>query len=145
MQKYEMVEENILPLAQHDTSKLYILNKKFGTQILTHEEYMEYIANYVLNEGLQGSTCAPQRTIRNNMDKLRLTERAFHIKYSQRQYKENDPNPMCKACNFTQQQMVELGFGPHPLPYKMTTYWCAACDVPLCITPCFEICHTVDD
>ena len=101
----------------------YILNKKFGTQKLTHEEYMEYIANYLLNEGLQGSTCAPQRTIRNNTDKLRLTEKHFISKIPKDNTREMDLNPICKACNFTQ-QMVKLGFGPYQLPRKMTTYWC---------------------
>lgn len=50
----------------------YILNNKYGKQKLTHEEYMEYIATYLLDNGIEGSTCIAQRRNRNNTDKSQL-------------------------------------------------------------------------
>ena len=47
----------------------YILNNKYGKQKLSHDEYMEYIAEYLLDKGIEGSTCIPQKTNRCNTDK----------------------------------------------------------------------------
>ena len=40
----------------------YILNKKYSTQKLNHNEYMHYIASYPIENSIEGSTCIPQRT-----------------------------------------------------------------------------------
>ena len=58
---------------------------------------------------------------------------------------KQDPNPICRGCNFPKSQMIKFGFQLHELPRKTTTYWCPSCEVPLCVTPCFETYHTVDE
>ena len=55
----------------------YILNNKYGKQKLSHDEYMEYIAEYLLDKGIEGSTCIPQKTNRCNTDKSQLLGRHF--------------------------------------------------------------------
>ena len=123
----------------------YILNKKYGDKKLKHEEYMEYIGNYLLDTSLEDSTCTPQRAIYNKSDKSRLVERHFVTRIRRNIHNRSAPTPQCKACNFTKNQMARLGFEPRPLPRKTTTFWCPQCEVPLCVTPCFETYHTVDD
>ena len=56
----------------------YLLNKKFGNNKLSHNDYMEYISNYLIESALlDGFSMFPQRTICNNMNKQRLLERHF--------------------------------------------------------------------
>lgn len=123
----------------------YILNKKYGNEKLSHEEYMEYIANYLIDSSLEGATCTPQRSVYNNTDKTRLVERHFPKRIQRNPEKKSIPTPVCRGCNFTRSQMARLGYEPRSLPRKTTTYWCDSCEVPLCITPCFEAYHTIDE
>ena len=38
----------------------YILNKKFGKWKMSKDDFMEHIANYLLESGSEGSTCSPK-------------------------------------------------------------------------------------
>lgn len=122
----------------------YILNKKFGKTKLSHEDYMEYMADHFLNTSLEGCTCLPKRSTTNNSNKSRLIDRHFIQKIPKKVGSTREPNPICKGCNFTPSQMISLGFEGVQMPRKTTTYWCPKCEIALCIVPCFEIYHTVD-
>ena len=100
----------------------YILNNKYGKQKLSHD-YMEYIAEYLLDKGIEGSTCIPQKTNMCNTDKSQLLGRHFMQKIPKDPSRKQDPNPICRRCNFTKSQMIKFGFHPCELPRK-TTYWC---------------------
>ena len=99
----------------------YILNNKYGKQKLSHDEYMEYIAECLLDKGIEGSTCIPQKTNRCNTDKSRLLGSHFMQKLPKNPSHKCDPNPICRGCNFTTSQMIKFGFQLHELPRKTTT------------------------
>lgn len=122
----------------------YILNKKYGNCKLSHEEYMEYLANYLIETSKEHCTL-PSRVTHPQVQATRLLERHFIEKIPTDPSKKSKPNPICKACNFTRNQVARLGFEGRHIPRKTTTYWCRQCETPLCVTPCFEIFHTVED
>ena len=120
----------------------YLLNKKFGKRKLCKHDYIEYIANYLVETGAPTLTCVPHRTFNPSFVE-RLTERHFPKRIPLRNGKLQ--GILCRACNFTRSQIVALGHVPQNLPHKTTIYWCEECETPLCITPCFEIYHTTTD
>ena len=120
----------------------YLLNKKFGKCKLRKHDYIEYIANYLVETGAPTLTCVPQR-IFNPSSVERLTERHFPKRISLRNGKLQ--GILCRACNFMRSQVAAVGDVPQNLPHKTTIYWCQECKTPLCITPCFEIYHTTAD
>ena len=77
--------------------------------------------------------------------KTRLFERHFIGKIPHNPILKSWPNPTCQGCNFFKNEMAKMGFEPRTLPRQTTMYKCKQCNIPLCITPCFEIYHTVDD
>ena len=52
--------------------------------------------------------------------------------------KRKVPLPDCKACNPPKRK--RKGYSR-----KQTSYMCQQCDIPICITPCFQVYHTVTD
>ena len=120
----------------------YLLNKKFGKKKMSKHDYIEYIANYLVEISVEGTTCIPKR-IFNPSSQMRLTERHFPKKIPIRNGKVN--GILCRACNFTHAQLIKFGHSGETLHCKTTIYWCEECETPLCITPCFEIFHTVSD
>ena len=120
----------------------YLLNKKFGKQKLRKHDYIEYIANYLVETGAPTLTCIPRRTFNPSLVE-RLTEGHFPKCIPLQNGKL--PGILCRACNFTSSQIVAIGHTPQNLPCKTTIYWCKECETPLCITPCFEIYHTTAD
>ena len=120
----------------------YLLNKKFGKRKLSKHDYIEYIANYLVDTGSPTLTCVPRRTF-NPSNLERLTERHFPKRIPLRNGKLQ--GIVCRACNFTKSQITTMGFASGNLSRKTTIYWCEECETPLCITPCFEIYHTVSD
>ena len=117
----------------------YILNKKFGQKMQKHE-YIEYIATYLVESSFPGVSNLPQRTVASNPCVSRLIERHFPKKIS-----DGKNGHLCRACNFTKNQLVKLGFIPVDLKRKTTSFRCSECDIPLCVTPCFEIFHSFED
>ena len=120
----------------------YLLNKKFGKRKLSKHDYIEYIANYLVDTGTETLTCVPRRTF-NPSNLERLTERHFPKHIPLRNGKLQ--GIVCRACNFTRSQITTMGFAAQNLPRKTTIYWCEECETPLCITLCFELYHTVSD
>lgn len=60
---------------------------------------------------------------------VRLKERHFIQKYENKKYK-----PDCKVCASLR-----------PRVRRQTCYFCADCQTPLCVVPCFELFHTYKD
>ena len=121
------------------------MNKKYGTQKLNPNEYMHYIASYLIENSMAGCTCIPQRTSQPGPMKTRLIERHFIDKIPHNPMQKSWPNPICQGCNFSKNEMAKMGFEPRTLPRRTTTYECKQYNIPLCITPCFEIYHNVDN
>ena len=137
-----MVPEIVFPLVQYGGSKFIPAQQEIWEKKLRKHEYIEHIANYLVESATPTLTSVPRRTFNPSTDE-RLTQRHFPKRIPLRNGKLQ--GILCRACNFTRSQMVALGHAPQNLPRKSTIYWCEDCDTPLCITPCFEIYHTKAD
>ena len=116
----------------------YLLNQKFGKK-MAKQDFIEYIATYLVEMSI-GHVSLPGRSTFSNDSNSRLVERHFPQKIG---YGKN--GLLCRACNFSPTQLTKLGLGGVKLKRKTTSYCCAQCDVPLCVTPCFEIYHKFQD
>ena len=78
---------------------------------------------------------------------LRLTGRHFINKFeSVPCSKCKMPAQKCRVCNFTPEQLEREGHRGHILQSKYSSYSCHTCgEITLCISPCFEIFHTVSN
>ena len=88
-------------------------------------------------------TILPQATA--DSDEGRLQGRHFPIKFPENHdaSKRKHPTKRCKICNFTQQQRAHYAMPGPSLQVKYTTFTCNKCeDIPMCVTPCFELFHT---
>ena len=112
---------------------------KFGKK-MQKQDFIEYIASYLIETSYETVTCLPQRTIASNPCPSRLVERHFP-----KRIPDCKNGHLCRACNFTKNQLVKLGFPPLHLNRKTTSFYCEDCDIPLCVTPCFEIFHSIQD
>ena len=121
----------------------YILNKKFGKKKMCKDDYVEYIANWLVDTSVEGITCRPKKQF-NRASSARLVDRHFPQKKPVRQGTKVQ-GIMCKACNFTRKQLTEMGHPEAVVPKKTSIYWCEECEIPLCVTPCFQIYHTNQD
>ena len=123
----------------------FILNKKYGKTKLSKDDFLEHIANYLLESGTEGATCLPKCSTLIPTQYSRLTERHFIQNYTKNDGSKVHP-VQCVGCNFTKAQMAKYGMHTNDkLPRKTTMYWCQECSAPLCIAPCFEIFHTEAD
>ena len=81
----------------------FILNKKNGTQKMSHSSYREYIANYLITTSLENATCLrkkPPTPICNT--ETRLNGKHFIKKFERLlNSKRKAPTHRCKVCNFT--------------------------------------------
>ena len=123
----------------------YLLNKKFGKKKLNKHDFIEHLANHLLETGSETVTVHPKKSFQNFQTSAlpRICEQHFPKRLSN---KNGKTQPLlCKACNFTSTQLSKTGYPPQRLPRKTTVYWCKECESPLCITPCFELFHTYSD
>ena len=123
----------------------YILNRKFGTEQMSHQSYREYIANHLISSSLDTSTCRRQRARPETVhQEQRLQGKHFPVKFplytnAKRKY----PAKRCRVCNFTEQQRAYNGYPGRKLSVRHTTFTCTKCEgIPLCISPCFQLFHT---
>ena len=126
----------------------YILNKKYGVNKMTHSSYKEFIAKYLLTTSLTTAKCTKKKIpVPNNNSPLRLTGRHFITKFeSVPGATHKYPAQKCIVCNFTPEQLNRKGHRGLKLQSKYSSYCCHICEgVALCISPCFEIFHTVND
>ena len=126
----------------------YILNKKYGDKKMTHSCYCEYIAKYLLTTSLESANCTKKKIpvpIDNTL--LRLTGRYFISKLeSEPGSKQKISARKCRVCNFTTKQLHKKGHIGLKLKSKFSSYGCNLCwGITLCISPCFELFHTVND
>ena len=120
----------------------FILNKKYGKTKLSKDDFLEHIANYLLESGTEGATCLPKCSTLIPTQYSHLTECHFIQNYTKNDGSKVHP-VQCAGCNFAKAQMAKYGMHTNDkLPWKTTMYWCQECSTPLCITPCFEIFHT---
>ena len=115
---------------------------------MRHSSYREYIVKYLLTTSLATATCTKKKIpVPIDNSPLRLTGRHFIMKI------ESVPGAICKyparkcvACNFTPEQLNRKGHRGLKLQSKYSSYCCHICGgVTLCISPCFEIFHTVNN
>ena len=116
----------------------YLLNQKFGKK-MAKQDFIEYIATYLVETSI-GHVSLLGRSTFSHDSNSRFSGKAFSQKIG---YGKN--GLLCQACNFSPMQLTKLGLGGFKLKRKTTSYCCEQCDVPLCVTPCFEIYHKIQD
>lgn len=125
----------------------YILNKYYGSEKLSHDEYRDRIVKFLIAEGMKAYNIplppVMSRKIvnRHEADHLekRLSERHFPTNIPAAEgRKRKRPSRPCFVCNVLPEVEIRL-------PVKRTSFWCSDCGKPICISPCFELYHTVKD
>ena len=123
----------------------YILNRQYGDKKMSHSQYKEYLAQYLITTSLQTATCVPGRPQTPSIvTEDRLSGNHFPQKFDHvSTCKRKVPTRRCKVCNFSTQKLVHFGYPGISLPTKYTSYTCNKCEnMPLCIEPCFKLFHT---
>ena len=125
----------------------YILNKIYGSETLTHDEYRDRMVKFLIREGLKSYNIPIPPVLSRKIGKRhgqdhavkRLTERHFPSYIPQGEgRKRQRPSRPCFVCNRLPGLEVQLRT-------KRTSFWCKDCGKVLCIHPCFEIYHTTSD
>lgn len=116
----------------------YILNNKFGQKKLTHSDYCEYIAGYLVQGNGDSIDCLP---IDNFLVCDRLFGRHWPIKIP-KNLKGIVVPLNCKVCFVGDREHKASG---RPKNRKSTSYKCEQCNLAMCIDPCFRIYHCHKD
>lgn len=125
----------------------HILNKHFGKESLSHDEYRDRICKFLIAEGLKSYNIPIPpvlsrrlgRRNRTDQEQARLSERHFPSYIPQsRDKKRKHPSRACFVCNKLPGVEIQL-------PVKRTSFWCEDCQKPLCLVPCFMSYHTIVD
>ena len=119
----------------------FILQKKYASEPLSHEDFRECIVNMLLTEGLEGcSFKLPAHISRREVSGSRLTERHFpSFIPCQKGAKRSKPTRPCFLCSLVKE--ID-GVKKNP---KWSSYWCSSCKKVLCVDFCFEAFHTQVD
>ena len=118
----------------------YILNKKYGKVSLSHEMYLEYIAEYLIKSSTNTATKLPKpiKVLRPtpNLEK-QLVERHFPVHFSLEPgyNKSSKPSKLCNVCNFGKKAILHLTGRQVTNPHKFTYYY------PECNVACFQLFH----
>ena len=122
----------------------YILNKKYGSQKMSHHNFHQYIAEYLVKQAvgdeqsMQLKACCASTT-----PETRLSCKHFPSSLPRKEgSKRTKPSRACVACNFTKEQLARDGQPHITIPKKFTSFWCNKCGKALCIEPCFHVYHT---
>ena len=103
LKKVKWYRKWILHLVNIVVLNAFILNKKYGTQKISHSSYREYISNYLITNSLENATCLrkkPPTPIDN-------TETGLNGKHFIKKFeclpnsKRKSPARRCRVCNFT--------------------------------------------
>ena len=116
----------------------YILNKKFGERKLSHSNYREYIAEYLIHQSNRTYSCVDTD---NFLQCDRLVGRHWPMKLERNAMGCIVPC-QCKVCCVGLKEKMLTG---REKKKKSTSYKCQQCNVPLCIDPCFHIYHVEKD
>ena len=123
----------------------YILNKNYGCEKLTHDEYRDRIVKYLLGEGLKNYKIPLPLVLSKKIgkhhagenDKTCLCKRHFPSAIPKGEGKKRErPSRCCFICSYIPGHFFKL---------KRTSYWCEECRKPLCVVSCFKIYHTERD
>ena len=104
----------------------YILNKHYGCEKLTHDEYREKIVKYLLAEGLKNYNIPLPPVISMRIGK---------------DHKDEHDNKQLCEWHFP----THIPKGEERKMEKSSSYWCEDCGKALCVVPCFKIYHTQAD
>ena len=113
---------------------------------MSHANFKEYIAQYLITTSLPSATAKHQRGQANPMiDEGRLNGKHFPKKSpSTAHTPRKHQSKRCKICNFTQQQRSHHDMQGPSLQVRHTTFTCNKCNcIPMCVSLCFELFHTV--
>ena len=119
----------------------FLLQKKYATNPLQHEEFREEIVKMLMREGIAGCALSlPAQVSSRHVDIARLSERHFPSFIPKKPGAVRaKPTRPCFMCT----QVKDL-WGVRIRP-KWSSYWCADCRKVLCIDFCFMTYHTEED
>jgi hypothetical protein len=100
----------------------YILNKKFGTKVMAHDQYREVLVQYLL--GGQQPVHHPTSIVQNPD----LSQRHYPQRLPRSQTNNKIKTRRCVLC-----KMKKV--------LKASTIECSKCSVALCVYPCFGVYH----
>ena len=108
----------------------YILNKKFGKTKLTHVEYREYIAKYLLKG-------ASQESDEENAEETQ-SKQHYIVPIGKKPGNKIQTRRRCVVCSVGKKKNKLTG---EKMVIKRSSYKCFSCNVPLCTKPCFAKFH----
>ena len=141
-----MVQEIFLHLFNMICLNSYILNKEHCNDKMSHANFREYIAQYLITTSLPSATAKCQRAQASPMiDKGSLNSKQFPKKFPSTSHTiRKHQSKRCKICNFTQQQRSHYDMQGPSLQVRYTTFTFNKCNgIPMCVSPSFELFHTV--
>ena len=110
-----MVEEIILPLVEYAYSQLPLTEQKVWEEKDNKDDFIEHLANYLVDTGLQSLTVVPKKSFQTSSIS-RLVERHFPKHLPKKKGKIQAL--LCKACNFTTSQLSKMGYPPEDCHVK---------------------------
>ena len=116
----------------------YILNKKFGEKKLSHSDYREYIAGYLIRK-------ANKETGAIDMQNILVCDRLVGRHWPNKLEKNAAGSivPLhCKVCFVGRKEHIVTG---KPRRRRSTSYKCEQCNLAMCIVPCFRVYHVHKD
>lgn len=125
----------------------HILNKMFGKEKMSHDDYRDKIVKHLLEDGLNSNNIPLPPKMSKRLGKhdfgehnnKRLKERHFPAPIPSSEHaKRKTPSRKCIVCN-------NLSNTEIPLPIKRSSYWCPDCEKIMCVHPCFKLYHSQDD
>lgn len=124
----------------------HIMNKMYGQEKLSHDDYRDNIVKYLIAEGLKSNNIPlpPKMSKKlgrhdySDHNQKRLTEKHFPSPIPKANRGQKTPSRKCIVCN-------GLGDTEVPLAAKRSSYWCPDCEKVMCVHPCFEFYHTRGD
>jgi len=127
----------------------YILNSKFGVEKdMSHFEFRSRIITHLLSKAAFAGSGALDATDMH-VPQQRLSS-GRHFPQTLSKLHGRTRQAQCVACNFNKNDLESL-LTPEQAPVGeklkriRTSFQCKACQVPLCLEPCFEIYHTFVD
>ncbi|XP_076034197.1 uncharacterized protein LOC143020994 isoform X3 [Oratosquilla oratoria] len=130
---YHSIWHFIIEIALINSSICYnIQNKKSMSQVFFRQK--------IINGLLEGiSPTVRKRRRHGKVFQSQILNEGHYIG----QYEDKKYRPFCKVCSITPSQCAKRGKGE--CKRRQTSFFCKQCPQkpPLCITPCFEIFHTV--
>ena len=111
----------------------FVVHRQLTRQELTYQRFRENLASQLIEEfhTPRRPSCGGRPTLDGP---LRLSARHFPTLVTQTDQQGGRTRRRCRVCQTTTrcQQMR-----------KATKFMCVQCDIPLCVTPCFEEYHTL--